>query len=255
MGKRAPNRKQQKQLNDMQYLLDNNVLAQLEGPKRKKWSLLDLQKVQPLNDKQQDMFECFFQGSHVCAYGSAGTGKTYLALYLGMRDVLDKDQPQTRMIIVRSAVQGRDSGFLPGTIEEKMAIFELPYKDIMASLFKRPSTYDDMKDAHLLTFMPTTAIRGLTWDDAVIVIDEFQNMTWAEFDSVLTRVGTNSRLIICGDIHHQCDLKKHEETGAHKAIKVIKNMPSFATVEFTKDDIVRSAFVKEWIVTREKFGY
>lgn len=253
MGRKAANRKQK--IQDMEVLLNNNILAQIEGPKRKKWSLHDLQNVQPITEKQREMVECFFQGSNICAYGSAGSGKTYLALYLAMRDVLDRDQPQTRLIIVRSAVQGRESGFLPGTLEEKMLPFELPYKDIMASLFKRASTYDDMKEAHLLTFMPTTALRGLTWDDAFIVIDEFQNMTWSEFDSVMTRVGTNSRVIVCGDVSHQCDLKKHEESGATKALKVFKNMPAFACVEFTKDDIVRSDFVKQWIITREKFGY
>ena len=102
--------------------------------------------------------------------------------------------------------------------------------------------------------MSTSNIRGLTWDDAIIVVDEFQNMTWSEFDSIVTRVGVNSRLIVCGDIHHQCDLKKHEESGGQKAVRVMKDMSSFSTVQFTKDDIVRSAFVKQWIETREKLG-
>lgn len=254
MGRKLANRKYQKNIQDMEVLLNNNIMAQVEGPKRKKWSLHDLQPIQPMTDRQHDMFEAFYSGTHVCAYGSAGVGKTYLALYLAMKDVLDKMRDQKRLIIVRTTVQGRQQGYLPGTQEEKEAPFELPYKDIMHDLFGRASTYDDMKEAHLIEFKSTTALRGLTWDDAIIVVDEFQNMTWEELDSVVTRVGTNSRLIICGDVRHQCDLGRHEVSGAQNALKVMQDMPSFSCVQFTKDDIVRSDFVKQWITTREKLG-
>lgn len=254
MGRKATNRKHSQQIREMNDMLHHNVLAQIEGPKRKKWTLHDLKNISPMTDRQKDMFECFYSGQHVCAYGSAGVGKTYIGLYLAMKDILDKKHDQTRLIIVRTTVQGRDQGHLPGTKEEKEAPFELPYKDIMHDLFGRASTYDDMKEAGLITFMSTSNIRGLTWDDAIIVVDEFQNMTWSEFDSIVTRVGVNSRLIVCGDIHHQCDLKKHEESGGQKAVRVMKDMSSFSTVQFTKDDIVRSAFVKQWIETREKLG-
>lgn len=254
MGRKATNRKHRQQISEMNDMLNHNVMAQLEGPKRKKWSIHDLRSIQPMNDRQRDMFEAFYSNAHVCAYGSAGVGKTYLALFLAMKDIVDKRCEQKRLIIVRSTVQGRDQGHLPGTKEEKEAPFELPYKDIMHDLFGRASTYDDMKEAGLITFMSTSAIRGLTWDDSIIVVDEFQNMTWSEFDSIITRVGTSSRVIVCGDIHHQCDLKKHEETGAQKAVKVMREMPAFSCIQFTKDDIVRSEFVKQWITTRDKLG-
>lgn len=255
MGKKVVNRKQQRNMHDMEVLLNNNIIAQMEGPKRKKWSLHDLKKLQPLTDRQQDMFNSFQNDQHIFAYGSAGTGKTLLSLYLAMCDILNKDQPQTKLIIVRSAVQGRDSGFLPGDQDEKVAIFENPYRDMMQFLFGRPSSYDDMKAAGLITFMPTTSIRGLTWDDAYIVVDEFQNMNWMEFDSVMTRVGTNTKVMICGDIHHQCDLKKNEESASKKSINIFKQLNSFDCIQFTKDDIVRSDFVKQWIIAREGLGY
>jgi len=254
MGRKAANRKHQQQIIEMSNMLHNNINAQMDGPKRKKWSSHDLKNIQPMTDRQRDMFECFFSGQHVCAYGSAGVGKTYIAMYLALREVLDKDQPQDHVIIVRTTVQGRDQGHMPGTKEEKEAMFELPYKDILWDLIGRASTYDDMKEVNLVRFMSTSAIRGLTWDNAIIVIDEFQNMTWSEFDSIVTRVGVNSKLIVCGDIHHQCDLKKHEESGAQKAMKVMQSMDKFGCIQFTKDDIVRSEFVKKWIEAREKLG-
>lgn len=255
MGRKtAPNRKHQSQIREMNEMLNHNVIAQFDGPKRKKWSLHDLKNIQPMTDRQRDTFEAFFSDSHICAHGSAGVGKTYIALYLAMRDILDKTRDQTRLIIVRTTVQGRNQGHLPGTQEEKEAPFELPYKDIMHDLFGRATTYDDMKEAKLIEFKSTTALRGLTWDDAIIVMDEFQNMTWEEIDSVITRVGTNTKLIVCGDVHHQCDLTRHEVSGAQNALKVMNEMSQFSCIQFTKDDIVRSEFVKQWITAREKLG-
>lgn len=233
-------------------LLKNDLDARSHGPHKKKWSKHDIRSIKPLTDNQHDMFRAYFQGSHICAHGSPGTGKTYLALFLALCDILDGNKPQNHLILVRSAVATRDVGFLPGTLEEKMALYEMPYRDIFADLFGRSTTYDDMKDQNLVRFMTTSFIRGLTWDNAIIVVDEGQNMTWHEINSVLTRVGINSRIIFTGDLA-QTDLTKspRDQSGMERFVRTVRNMAEFASIEFTKDDIVRSDFVRSWIIATE----
>lgn len=240
---------------DDQYLLENNEAAIKEGPKRKKWSLHDLKNIKPKTEAQRAMFESFigYPDSHVVANGFPGTGKTYLSLWLGLSAVLSKEYPQKKIIIVRSAVPSRDIGFLPGTDKEKMAPFEVAYKDILHDLIGSPSSYDDMCDANLIKFMPTSFLRGLTWDDSIIIIDEVQNLSWQEIHTVMTRVGKNSRVLVCGDIS-QNDLanSKYEESGISSFLKVAERMDNFDIIIFTKNDVVRSGFVRDWILAKEE---
>jgi phosphate starvation-inducible PhoH-like protein len=221
-----------------------------EGPKKKTWSTRDLKNIKPKTDAQEEMFQAWFSGKHVCASGSAGTGKTFLAFYLALTELFD--QRVNRIIIVRSAVATREVGFLPGTLEEKQAMYELPYHDICAELVGRNSTYRDMKEAGLIEFMTTSFVRGLTWDNAVVIVDETQNMTFHEINSIMTRIGENSRIILTGDTK-QTDLdgRKLGSEGMTQALRVFGQMGSFASVHFTKYDIVRSDFVKSWIVAVE----
>lgn len=236
--------------NEMDLLLNNSLAIDEHSKRKSKWTYHDLQNIKPLTPNQENMFHQYFQGDHICAYGSAGTGKTFLALYLALNDVLRKEYSQKRLIIVRSAVATREIGYLPGTLEEKVALYEMPYRDIFTELFQHPGAYDSMKEAGQVGFMTTSFIRGLTWNDAVVVVDEIQNMNFSEVDSVITRMGNNSRLILCGDNKHQNDLKR-EATCVHDVLKIVNKMGSFSVVEFGHSDIVRSEFVKDWIVTRE----
>lgn len=249
MTKKRQNR-HKAELETLSLALVHNGKAMEEGNKRKNWSKHDIKKVQPLTPTQDDMFHAWYNHKHICAHGSAGTGKTFLALYLAINEIIEKRQH--RIIIVRSAVPTREIGYLPGTLEEKTAQYELPYHDIMWELVGRHSTYQDMKDAGLIEFMSTSFIRGLTWDNAIIVVDEGENMTMHEIDSIMTRVGENSRIVFTGDIK-QTDLdgKKNGVSGMALALKVFNNMKEFETIAFTKDDIVRSEFVKAWIVASE----
>lgn len=221
-----------------------------EGPKRKTWSTKDLKLIKPKTAAQEDMFHAWFTGKHLCAFGSAGTGKTFLAFNLALQEVLA--QRVRRIIIVRSAVATREIGFLPGTIEEKTAMYELPYHDIMWELIGRASTYQDMKEAGMIEFMTTSFVRGLTWDNAIVIVDEGQNMTFHEINSIMTRIGENTRIILTGDTK-QTDLdgKKLGIEGMTQALRVFQNMDTFECVQFTKHDIVRSEFVKSWIVACE----
>ena len=238
---------------DPDVLMMNNTRAIEEGPSKKHWSKHDLKSIRPLTDNQHNMFMQYFQGDSIIAYGSAGTGKTYIALYLAMCDILDGNKPQDRIIIVRSAVPTRELGYMPGTLDEKVSLYEVPYRDILSDLFGRANTYDGMKDAGLIQFITTSYIRGLTWDNAIIVIDEGQNMTEHEIHSVMTRIGQNTRIIFTGDLS-QSDLingKRSEKTGMKQMLRVIERMKEFSAVCFTVDDIVRSSFVKSWLVACE----
>ena len=241
---------------ELSTALVNNYKAWEEGPqKRKSWSKHDIKQLKPLTMAQEDLFHAYFSGSHIVGYGSAGTGKSFISLWLALNDILDKEKPQNRIIIVRSNVATREVGHLPGTYEEKLAPFETPYKDILESLVGKSSTYDDMKAAGLIEFMPTSFIRGQTWDNAIVIIDESQSMNGHEIHSVLTRIGTDSRLLILGDVK-QDDLiyKKNDTSGFAKALTVLETMKSVAMVKFTQDDIVRSGFVREWIIACENLG-
>jgi phosphate starvation-inducible PhoH-like protein len=200
------------------------------------------------------MLHDYMEGFNITASGSAGTGKTFVALYLALNDILSPDTETERLVIVRSAVPSRDMGFTPGTLEEKAALYESPYQAMFADLFGRMATYQDMKDAHLVDFQTTSYLRGVTWDNAIVVVDECQSMTFHEINTIMTRLGKNSRIIMCGDLP-QTDLrKKGEVTGMDKMLRITARMGGFSNVTFTVHDIVRSAFVKSWIMACEEEG-
>ena len=252
MQKRKPSKRSNNVYELTEALLANGRASD-EGPKRKSWSAHDLRKVKAMTPNQSIMFDYYRDGFNVIGHGSAGTGKTYCALYLALEDMLSESSTIENITIIRSAVQGRDIGFLPGTEQEKMAVYELPYVDIVAQLLGKPNSYQDMKDAGKMTFTSTSFIRGLTWDNTVVIIDEAQNMTLHELDSIVTRVGKNTKLLVCGDTKYQQDLKK-DSSGLTSLIYIMNKMNQCQVVEFNHDDIVRSKFVREWIVAREKSG-
>lgn len=238
----------------LEQALFANGAATREGPKRKTWSKHDLKHIKALTPSQHAMMRDFFEGDNVVAHGSAGTGKTFVAIYLALSEVLDPNSETDKIIIVRSAVPGREMGFLPGTEEEKEAVYERPYPPIFDALMGRSLTYQNMKEASLVEFETTAHLRGLTWSNAVVVVDEFQNMTFEEINTVMTRMGDGSRIIFCGDLP-QKDLKKRgDETGFPKFIQVVDRMGAFGVTAFTKHDIVRSGLCKEWIIACEEVG-
>jgi phosphate starvation-inducible protein PhoH and related proteins len=253
MSKNASRRNNNKNQQTDLRLISNNQAAMLEGPQKKKWTKHDIKAVQPLTDNQKEMFKLYNLGYQICAAGSPGTGKTFLALYLAMCDILDGNSPYNHLRIVRSAVPTRDLGFMKGSYEEKIRFYELPYIDIMGELFHRFSTYDDMKEAGLVRFTTTSYIRGLTWDNTIVVIEEGQNMTWHEINSVMGRIGNNSKVIFTGDLAQtDLDKKSSDKSGMKRFLRTIERMQEFATVFFTTDDIVRSDFVRSWVIASEK---
>ena len=190
----------------------------------------------------------------IALHGVAGTGKTFCALYKAIEEVLDKGNPFNQIIIVRSAVQGREIGHLPGDVNEKMEIFQQPYRQICETLFDRKDAWDRLEEQHHIQFISTSFIRGMSFDNAIIIVDEMQNLNYEEIDTVMTRVGHQSKIIWCGD-YRQTDLtkKKNDVTGILKFFDIAQHMSSFTRIEFTVDDIVRSSLVKDYILAKLRY--
>ncbi len=202
---------------------------------------LKLQEVRPLTTNQK---EAFNSQNNLVLHGLAGTGKTFISSYLAYHDI--EREYLNNLVIIRSAVPTRDIGFLPGTDKEKSAVYEEPYKDIATELFDRGDAYEILKQKGLVQFMTTSFIRGLTLRDSCIIVDECQNMSFHELDSIITRVGENCRIIFCGDFR-QSDLKRNELLGW---LKILRRMEEFDFIEFGVEDIVRSDFVKKYIIAK-----
>ncbi len=215
----------------------------------------DLRTFQPLTNNQKLFFDSYKQGDYFIAlHGVAGTGKTFIALYKAIEEVLDRDNTFTKIIVVRSAVQSREIGHLPGDVGEKMEIYEQPYRQICHQLFDKKDAWDRLEEQGHVQFISTSFIRGMSFDDAIIIVDEMQNMTFEEIDTVMTRVGYRSKIIWCGD-YRQTDLnkKKNDVTGILKFFDIAMHMSAFTRIEFTPDDIVRSSLVKDYILAKLKY--
>ena len=208
----------------------------------------DLLTFQPITENQTLTCDAYKNDKHLLLHGIAGTGKTFLSLYLALEDVLDPSTVYDDVFIVRSVVSTRDIGFLPGDEQEKVSIYEAPYRSICRELFGIKDSYDSLKQQNNVKFMSTSFIRGITINNAVIIVDECQNLNFHELDSIITRLGKNSKIIFCGD-YTQSDLtKESDKTGIINFMKILKELPEFTTVEFGINDIVRSDFLKSYII-------
>jgi hypothetical protein len=220
-----------------------------------KLRLDNLKTFQPLTDNQKLFYDAYKQGDYFIAlHGVAGTGKTFIALYKAIEEVLDKSNPFNKIIVVRSAVQSREIGHLPGDVGEKMEIYEQPYRQICHQFFDRKDAWDRLEEQGYISFISTSFIRGMSFDNAIIIVDEMQNLTYEEIDTVMTRVGHMSKIIWCGD-YRQTDLnkRKNDVTGILKFFDIAQHMKAFTRIEFTVDDIVRSSLVKDYILAKLKY--
>lgn len=214
----------------------------------------DLLEYEPITVNQKLAFEAWEDDDNLVLAGTAGTGKTFIALYMALEEFLDPDSFYRRIVIIRSVVPTRDIGFLPGTAEEKKDMYNIPYKNICAELFGDAGAYNKLITARQIEFESTSFIRGSTFDDSIIIVDEMQNLTFHELDSVITRVGRNSKIIFCGD-YKQSDFKyQDEKDGLFKFMAILEQMKNFSIVQFGWDDIVRSGMVRDYIMTKEMLG-
>jgi predicted ribonuclease YlaK len=215
----------------------------------------DLLEVQPITKNQELVFEAWDQGDNLVLAGSAGTGKTFLALFMAFEEVLEPDTIYDQVVVIRSMVPTRDMGFLPGTMEEKQDAYTAPYRAICAELFGDTTTYNKAISAKKVRFESTSFIRGVTINNSIIVVDEMQNLNFHELDSVITRVGKNTRIIFCGD-YRQSDFKwDDDKEGIIKFLNIMEQLKKFTTITFGWEDIVRSDFVRDYIMTKEMLGY
>ena len=213
-----------------------------------------LKNIQPITSNQETVFEEWNDGQNLLLHGVAGTGKTFLGFYLGLSEALEDDSPYHSVTIVRSAVPTRDMGFLPGNLKEKSRAYELPYYAIATELYGRGDAYELLKDRNNVEFITTSHVRGITLQNTIVVVDEIQNLTFHELDSIITRCGKNCRIIMCGDFR-QNDLEDQgERSGIRQFMQIVSKMSMFSFVEFNNDDIVRSKLVKEYIILKEKHG-
>jgi predicted ribonuclease YlaK len=228
--------------------------------KRKPISADYLVDVEPLTENQKKLFAAYEEGKHLVAYGAAGTGKTFITLYNALKDVLDETTPYEQIYVVRSLVATREIGFLPGDHDDKSALYQIPYKNMVKYMFQMPSDaefemlYGNLKSQETVKFWSTSFIRGTTLDNSIIIVDEYQNLNFHELDSIITRVGENSRICFCGDATQTDLVKSNEKNGIVDFMNILRKMDSFELVEFGIGDIVRSGLVKEYITAKLELG-
>ena len=216
--------------------------------------------IEPITDNQKKFFDSYSNDKHIVAYGTAGTGKTFISLYNAISDILDESTPYEKIYLVRSLVSTREIGFLPGDHEDKADIYQIPYKNMVKYMFQMPSDadfemlYGNLKAQDSIKFWSTSFIRGTTLDNAIIIVDEFQNLNFHELDSIITRVGENSKIMFCGDASQTDLVKTNDRNGIHDFLNILRKMPSFDIIEFGIDDIVRSGLVKEYIIAKLEVG-
>lgn len=211
-----------------------------------------IRNIQPITNNQETVFEEWNDGQNLLLHGVAGTGKTFLGFYLGLTEVLNDDSHYKSVTIVRSAVPTRDMGFLPGNLTEKSRAYELPYYAIATELYGRGDAYELLKNRNHVEFITTSHVRGITLNDTIVVVDEIQNLTFHELDSIITRCGNNCKIIMCGDFRQNDLGGQGENSGIKQFMNIIKKLSSFSFIEFDNDDIVRSKLVKEYIIIKGK---
>ena len=226
----------------------------------KEISTSSLVDVKPITENQKTVFDTWKKDKNQFLFGSAGTGKTFVSLYLALQDVLDLKNPADKVILVRSLIPTREIGFLPGDEEDKAALYQVPYQNMVRFMFQMPNEqsfnnlYDRLKAQGSLYFLSTSFLRGLTFDNSIIIVDECQNLNFHELDTIITRVGQDSKIVFCGDFA-QSDLQRtNEKNGLHDFLRILEEMEEFNCTEFTIGDIVRSGFVRSYLINKTKMG-
>lgn len=220
----------------------------------------NLLQIKPVTENQKAAFNAYKDKKNLFLYGAAGTGKTFISLYLALKDALNPETTQECVYLVRSAVPTREIGFLPGDEEDKTALFQVPYQNMVQFMFEQPNEqafnmlYDRLKNQGSLMFMTTSFLRGITLDNAIIIVDESQNLNFHELDTIITRVGQDSKIIFCGDFF-QTDLQKnYEKEGLQIFMNILEQMSEFEMIEYTIGDIVRSGLVRSYLISKIKQG-
>ena len=220
----------------------------------------NLTTIKGITDSQKVVFDTWKKGKNQFLFGSAGTGKTFISLYLALNDIFDLKKPYDKVVLVRSLIPTREIGFLPGDEEDKAALYQVPYQNMVQFMFEMQNEqqfntlYDRLKGQGSLYFLSTSFLRGLTFDNAIIIVDECQNMNFHELDTIITRVGQDSKIVFCGDFDQTDLVKQNERNGLHDFLRILEEMDEFNVTEFTLGDIVRSGFVRSYLINKTKLG-
>ena len=218
-------------------------------------------EVKPLTDNQKVAFAQYGEGKNLLLHGAAGTGKTFITLYLALKEVLDENTPYDKIYIVRSLVPTREIGFLPGDHEDKSALYQIPYKNMVRYMFSMPDDnsfemlYDNLRAQETISFWSTSFIRGVTLDNAIVLVDEFSNLNFHELDSMITRVGEDSKIMFCGDITQSDLTRENDKSGISDFIRILEEMKEFSCIEFDINDIVRCGLVKSYLLSKYNLGF
>ena len=219
-----------------------------------------LSTIKPVTDSQKLVFESWKKGMNQFLFGCAGTGKTFISLYLALQEVLKNETPYDKVIVVRSLIPTREIGFLPGDEEDKAALYQVPYSNMMQFMFEQPNEqafsmlYDRLKAQGSFYFLSTSFLRGLTFDNSIIIVDECQNLNFHELDTIITRVGQDSKIMFCGDFGQSDLAKLNERNGLMDFLQILQEMQEFNCTEFDIGDIVRSGFVRSYLIQKTKLG-
>jgi len=232
----------------------------MASKKNKEINHNNLVTIKPITDNQKLVFNSWKKEQHQFLFGAAGTGKTFISMYLALQSVMDLKSKHDKLVIVRSLIPTREIGFLPGDEEDKAALYQVPYQNMVQFMFEQPNEqsfnmlYDKLKNQGSLYFLSTSFLRGLTFDNSIIIVDECQNLNFHELDTITTRVGQDSKIIYCGDFSQTDLLKQNERNGLHDFLRILEEMQEFNCVEFNIGDIVRSGFVRNYLIQKTKLG-
>ena len=219
-----------------------------------------LSTIKPVTDSQKIVFDSWKKGQNQFLFGCAGTGKTFISLYLALQEVLKNETPYDKVIVVRSLIPTREIGFLPGDEEDKAALYQVPYSNMMQFMFEQPNEqafsmlYDRLKAQGSFYFLSTSFLRGLTFDNSIIIVDECQNLNFHELDTIITRVGQDSKIFFCGDFGQSDLTRMNERNGLMDFLQILQEMQEFNCTEFDIGDIVRSGFVRSYLIQKTKLG-
>ena len=244
---------------DTQFDFVNSTPKQM---RRKKPINVDhLKEITPLTENQTLAFDAYDNGKNLFLYGCAGTGKTFIAMYLALKEILSGTSPYEKLYMVRSLVPTREIGFLPGDHEDKSNLYQIPYKNMVEHMFKMPDDpaynmlYDNLKAQETVSFWSTSFLRGTTLNNAIVIVDECQNLNFHELDSIITRVGTDCKIIFAGDVMQTDLIKTNERNGILDFMKILEVMEEFTSVEFGVEDIVRSGLIRSYILSKMHLGF
>jgi predicted ribonuclease YlaK len=232
----------------------------MANKKNKEINHTNLVNIKSITENQKVVFDSWKKGKNQFLFGAAGTGKTFISLYLALKDVLDLKSSYDKVVLVRSLIPTREIGFLPGDEEDKGLLYQVPYQNMVQFMFEMPNEqqfntlYDRLKGQGTLFFLSTSFLRGLTFDNTIIIVDECQNLNFHELDTIITRVGQDSKIVFCGDFDQTDLVKQNERNGLYDFLRILEEMEEFNCTEFTIGDIVRSGFVRSYLISKIKLG-